>query len=189
MDKDNSNQSESIITVSVTPLSTIFKAFGGSLILRGIIMLLFGILFWLRPLQVMNIILVIIGIMLIIDSIPLFISAVKIQGPGRTAMIIPAIFLLGLGLLCTFNTMGIANIGIVIIGIWQLISGVQSLSTARNSGALGVVSSLLTILVGIIFIVAPATGLLSLSWLLALCIIISGISALILGVKLRSVPQ
>ena len=189
MDNNNSNQNESIIAVSVTPLAAIFKAFGSSLILRGIIMLLFGILFWMRPLQVMNVILIVIGIMLIIDSIPLFISGAKIKGPGKLAMLIPAIFLLGLGLLCTFNTMGIASIGIVIIGIWQLISGLQSLSTAKNSGALGVVSSLLTILVGIIFIVAPVTGLLSLSWLLALCIIISGASALILGVKLRSTVQ
>ena len=186
MDEKNSNQNESTVSVSVTPLAAIFKSFGSSLILRGIIMLLFGILFWARPIQVMNIILVIIGVMLIIDSIPLFISALKISGPGKIAMLIPAMFLLGLGLLCTFNTMGIANIGIIIIGVWQLISGFQSLSTAKNSGALGVISSLLTILVGIIFIAAPMTGLLSLSWLLALCIIISGISALTLGIKLRS---
>ena len=186
MENNNANQNESIISISATPFSTIFKAFGSSLIFRGVIMLLFGVLFWVRPIQVMNIILVVIGIMLMVDSIPLFISALKISGPGKVAMLIPAIFLLGLGLLCTFNTMGIANIGIIIIGIWQLISGFQSLSTAKNSGALGVISSLLTILVGVIFIAAPMTGLLSLSWLLALCIIISGISALTLGIKLRS---
>ena len=183
--ENNYSQNENSINISVTPISMIFKAFGSSLILRGIIMLLFGILFWIRPLQVMNVILIIIGIMLMLDSIPLFISALKIPGPGKIAMLIPAGFFLGLGLLCTFNTMGIANIGIIIIGVWQLISGVQSLSTTKNSGALGVISSLLTILVGIIFIAAPVTGLLSISWLLALSIIISGIAALTLGFKLR----
>ena len=50
--------------------------------------------------------------------------------------------------------------------------------------AVGVVSALLTILVGIILIVSPLIGLIAYTWLLALCIIISGVSTLLLGTKL-----
>ena len=191
MEQKNSNsspveQAEPVFSTTTAAMSGIFKAIGASLIVRGIIMVLFGLLFWARPIQVMNIIIIIIGMMLIIDSVPLFISSFGLKGQSKTVMIIPAMIMLILGLLCTFNALGIARIGIVIIGIWQLISGIQSISTARNSGSLGIVSALLTILVGVILVVSPIIGLLAYTWLLALCIIVSGVSAFLLGLKLRS---
>ncbi len=175
-----------VFSATSAAVSSVFKAIGNSLIVRGIIMILFGLLFWIKPVQLMNIIIIVIGIMLIVDSLPLFLSSLKLKGQSRAATLIPATIMLTLGLLCTFNALGIARIGIVIIGIWQLISGIQSISTAKNSGSLGIVSSLLSILVGIILIVSPVTGLVAYTWLLALCIIVSGISAMLLGFKLRS---
>ena len=188
-EKNNSSpveQAEPVFSTTTAAMSGIFKAIGSSLIVRGIIMVLFGLLFWARPIQVMNIIIVIIGLMLIIDSIPPFISSLRLKGQCKTVTLVPATIMLILGLLCTFNALGIARIGIVIIGIWQLISGIQSISTARNSGSLGIVSALLTILVGVILVVSPIVGLLAYTWLLALCIIVSGVSAFLLGLKLRS---
>ena len=179
-------QAEPVFSTTTAAFSGIFKAIGSSLIVRGIIMILFGLLFWARPVQIMNIIIVVIGLMLIIDSVPLFISSFKLKDQTRAVTLIPASIMLILGLLCTFNAMGIARIGIAVIGIWQLISGIQSISTAKSSGSLGIVSSLLSILVGIILIVSPITGLIAYTWLLALCIIVAGISAMLLGFKLRS---
>ena len=179
-------QAEPVFSTTTAAFSGIFKAIGSSLIVRGIIMILFGLLFWARPVQIMNIIIVVIGLMLIIDSVPLFISSFKLKGQTRAVTLIPASIMLILGLLCTFNAMGIARIGIAVIGIWQLISGIQSISTAKSSGSLGIVSSLLSILVGIILIVSPITGLIAYTWLLALCIVVAGISAMLLGFKLRS---
>ena len=187
--KNNSNpveQAEPVFSTTTAAMSGIFRAIGNSLLIRGIIMVLFGLLFWIRPVQMMNIIIVIIGIMLIIDSIPLFISSFGLKGQSKIAVIIPGAIMLILGLLCTFNALGIARIAIVVIGFWQLITGIQSISTAKNSGSLGVVSALLSILVGIILIVSPLVGLLAYTWLLALCIIVSGVSAFLLGLKLRS---
>lgn len=189
MEQNNNNpveQAEPVFSSATAAMTGIFKAIGNSLLIRGIIMMLFGLLFWIHPIQVMNIIIIVIGLMLIIDSIPLFISSFGLKGPSKSVMLIPASIMLILGLLCTFNALGIARIGIVIIGIWQLISGIQSVSTARNSGYLGVVSALLSILVGVILVVSPIVGLLAYTWLLALCIIVSGISAFLLGLKLRS---
>lgn len=184
--KEPVEQAEPVFSMTTAAFSGIFKAIGNSLIARGIIMMLFGLIFWIHPVRTMNAIIIIIGIMLIIDSIPLFISSFSLKGQTRAITLIPAATILILGLLCTFNAMGIARIGIVIIGIWQLISGIQSISTAKNSGSLGIVSSLLSVLVGIILIVSPITGLIAYTWLLALCIIVAGISALLLGFKLRS---
>ena len=189
MEQNNNNpveQAEPVFSSATAAMTGIFKAIGNALLIRGIIMVLFGLLFWIHPIQVMNIIIIVIGLMLIIDSIPLFISSFGLKGPSKSVMLIPASIMLILGLLCTFNALGIARIGIVIIGIWQLISGIQSVSTARNSGYLGVVSALLSILVGVILVVSPIVGLLAYTWLLALCIIVSGISAFLLGLKLRS---
>ena len=191
MEQNNNNnntveQTEPVFSSATATMTGIFKAIGNSLLIRGIIMVLFGLLFWIHPIQVMNIIIIVIGLMLIVDSIPLFISSFGLKGQSKTITLIPAAIMLILGLLCTFNALGIARIGIVIIGIWQLISGLQSVSTAKNSGYLGVVSALLSILVGVILIVSPIVGLLAYTWLLALCIIISGISSFLLGLKLRS---
>ena len=121
MEQNNKNnpveQAEPAFSSATAAMSGIFKAIGNSLLIRGIIMVLFGLLFWIHPIQVMNIIIIVIGLMLIIDSIPLFISSFGLKGQSKTVMIIPASIMLILGLLCTFNALGIARIGIVIIGI------------------------------------------------------------------------
>ena len=190
MEEKNKNvnpveQAQPVFSSATAAMSGIFKAIGNSLLVRGVIMVLFGLIFWVRPIQVMNIIITIIGLMLLIDCIPLFISSFNLKGQSKAVTLIPASIMLILGLLCTFNALGIARIGIVIIGIWQLISGIQSISTAKNSGSLGIVSALLSILVGVILVVSPIVGLLAYTWLLALCIIVSGISSFLLGLKLR----
>lgn len=183
MDNSNRDNAENA-DIMPSGFSAIFKALGSSLILRGIIMVIFGVLLWIKPLMTLNILITVIGVMLMIDSIPLFISTFKLSGSSRVVTLVPASLMLILGLLCVFNALGIASIGVVIVGIWQLISGIQSISTAQKSGALGVVSALLSILVGIILIVSPLIGLIAYTWLLALCIIISGVSTLLLGTKL-----
>lgn len=172
------------VELSGSTFSGIFRAIGGSLILRGVIMIIFGVLLWINPFKTLDILIKIIGIMLIIDAVPLIVSTFRLKGDGRTVTIIPAAIMLILGLLCIFNALGIARLGTVIIGIWQLISGIQSISTAKSSGVLGIVSALLTILVGVILIVSPLVGLLAYTWLLAFCIIVSGVSTLLLGTKL-----
>ena len=120
------------VELSGSTFSGIFRAIGGSLILRGVIMIIFGVLLWINPFKTLDILIKIIGIMLIIDAVPLIVSTFRLKGDGRTVTIIPAAIMLILGLLCIFNALGIARIGIVIIGIWQLISGIQSISTAKR---------------------------------------------------------
>ena len=72
MEKNNNNpveQAEPVFSTTTSAFSGIFRAIGSSLIVRGIIMILFGLLFWIHPVQVMNIIIIVIGIMLIIIAI------------------------------------------------------------------------------------------------------------------------
>ena len=180
------DREEPVFTIE-NPAAALANAVGSSLILRGVLLTLFGLFFWLKPVQTMNIIIVCIGIFLLIDSIPQIINCFRNPAKRSALSVIPAAVVFILGILCVFNALGTAKIGIIIIGIWQIVSGFQSFAAAKHSGILGVISALLTLLVGVILVTSPLIGLLAYTWLLALCVIISGVSSLLIGIQLRRI--
>ena len=86
------------------------------------------------------------------------------------------------------------SIGILVIfvGIWAIIIGVLEIAAsirhraAPNSGWVwGIIGGALAILFGILVLIRPGTGLVSIIWIIGIWAIVWGITLIVLGIQLR----
>ena len=81
---------------------------------------------------------------------------------------------------------------VIFVGIWAIIIGVlQIMASVRhravpNSGWVwGIIGGALAILFGILVLIRPGTGLVSIIWIIGIWAIVWGITLIVLGVQLR----
>ena len=81
---------------------------------------------------------------------------------------------------------------VIFVGIWAIIIGVlQIMASVRhravpNSGWIwGIIGGALAILFGILVLIRPGAGLVSIVWIIGIWAIVWGITLIILGVQLR----
>jgi uncharacterized membrane protein HdeD (DUF308 family) len=81
---------------------------------------------------------------------------------------------------------------VIFVGIWAIIIGVlQIMASVRhravpNSGWVwGIIGGALAILFGILVLIRPGTGLVSIIWIVGIWAIVWGITLVVLGVQLR----
>ena len=85
-------------------------------------------------------------------------------------MIIDAIFLIMLGFFAVISPLMMDVIWIMLIGIWEILSGLQSIFLREESNAprLTLTSGIISIIIGIFFLAAPSAGVMGITWLIAL---------------------
>jgi uncharacterized membrane protein HdeD (DUF308 family) len=81
---------------------------------------------------------------------------------------------------------------VIFVGIWAIIIGVLEIMAsirhraAPNSGWVwGIIGGALAILFGILVLLRPGTGLITIIWIIGIWAIVWGITLIILGVQLR----
>ena len=86
------------------------------------------------------------------------------------------------------------SVGILVIfvGIWAIIIGVLQIMTSIRHRALpnsgwvwGIIGGALAILFGILVLIRPGAGLVSIIWIIGIWAIVWGITLIVLGVQLR----
>jgi uncharacterized membrane protein HdeD (DUF308 family) len=106
------------------------------------------------------------------------------------------LFVLGIvgivvGVLCFIHPGNVALLIFYLVGIWLIISGIigiLSAFTLRAAGGEGllVVVGIISIVVGIIFVIHPTSSILTLVWLLGVFALIYGIIQIVRAIQLRS---
>lgn len=132
-----------------------------ALILRGILGALIGFALLMQPYFAMLFITVAIGVFMIIDG-GLLIGYVAAGGKrGRAIGLTYGILILLLGILTIWNPLFMNLAWIIMIGVWQLISGVNMVTGEYKGRHAGMIrfSGVISILLGLIFIVWPFTGM------------------------------
>ena len=174
-------------TDAPTPILNLIRNSGKSLILRGFIMLLFGIMLCINPVKTSQILMIVLGAFLIIDAITLLGFSTRISGDywAKMPFIIPGFIMLAFGFICIFSGAAVLATITVLIGIWLLITGIQQLTAVRTMGIWAILSAVLTLLIGVILVTSPWTSLSNIVWLIGVLVIISAISSLSLGFKMR----
>ena len=81
---------------------------------------------------------------------------------------------------------------VIFVGIWAIIIGVLEIMVSirhrsvRNSGWVwGIIGGALAILFGILVLIRPGTGLITIIWIIGIWAIVWGITLIVLGVQLR----
>jgi uncharacterized membrane protein HdeD (DUF308 family) len=106
------------------------------------------------------------------------------------------LFLLGIvgivvGVLCFIHPGNVALLIFYLVGIWLIISGIIGILSAfalRAAGGEGllVIVGIISIVVGIIFVIHPTSSILTLVWLLGVFALIYGIIQIFRAIQLRS---
>jgi uncharacterized membrane protein HdeD (DUF308 family) len=181
--------------VSDTLVRDLFKGSGTALIIRGSVAVLFGFLVILWPGPTVLALVILFGIYAIVDgvtSIGHFVSnrasrsvwqivgGIVSVAAGIVALVWPAITALSLAL---------------VIGIWAVILGVSQIALAFEIKKavrpwwLWLITGILTTLFGLILVIAPGAGILSLLGLLAAFAIGSGALLIASGIQLRRLAK
>jgi uncharacterized membrane protein HdeD (DUF308 family) len=147
---------------------------------RGVLAAALGLCALIWPSASLAILLRLVGIYCLLDGLTGLIGAWRASERG--AHLLQAILGLVAGVLLLFWPEGSVRTLLVIFGIWALVTGASQLWTARQQEADGERSAMTTIgwvavVVGLILIVWPGTGVVTIAWLI-------GIVALLLGVSL-----
>lgn len=174
-------------------LTRLFSKYWWTFILRGILAILFGIVAWLWPSLTLTTMMWLTGIWLMADGIVAIIAIV--MNRNKFDRIWPGV-LLGIGGIA-FGLFIVAFPGfsaiwlIVTIGVYAIFSGVIGIYNAirlrkeiDNEWALGLFG-LISIVFGIIMVLFPGAGAISLIWVIAIYAILIGIAEIVFGFRIR----
>lgn len=162
-------------------------------LLRGILALAlaFCAIFW--PQQTIGILTKLLGVYFLIDGVTGLIAAVRSGDKIHSFM--PVVVSLAGGLALLFWTAISAKVFLVIVGIWAALQGLGILHSFwqmdrgdDNRGLVAIIGLIVTA-VGIAFVVWPETGIVAISWLIAVGAAIVGGLLIYLATRLRTFQQ
>lgn len=161
----------------------VFGESRGMLVFRAVILLLLGILLVAKPLLTAASLTLVIGVFLMIEAFFALWSAFADRRGKRWLGILYAVLTLLAGLLCFLLPLAMDFAWVIVLGCWQLVAGfnyfVLAFRRAAPSVAMAVVNGVLSLFVGVIFIIAPFAGLLAAVWILGALLILAAIILLV----------
>jgi len=167
-----------------------------SLLIRGIIAIVFGLCCFFLTGATLAALVLLIGAFFIVDGVFMLAGALRSSSASSTGewwmMLLGGIVGIAAGVL-TFMWPGITALTLAFFaGAWAFITGILELATAirlRNvlpNEWLWIVNGVLSVLLGIGIALYPGAGLAALVWLLGFYAILAGITMLTLAFRLRA---
>ena len=162
-------------------------------IIRGILAIIFGFIALFAPIATAIVLAIFIGAWAIVDGIFDIIEAIRHRGSSSMALRIVwgAVSILFGILVLVWPGMSLGVL-VIFVGIWAIIIGVLEIMASirhravPNSGWVwGIIGGALAILFGILVLIRPGAGLVSIIWIIGIWAIVWGITLIVLGVHLR----
>jgi uncharacterized membrane protein HdeD (DUF308 family) len=162
-------------------------------IIRGVLAIIFGLIALLAPIATAVVLAVVIGAYAIVDGVFHIIEAIRHRGSSSMVLriVLGAVSILFGILVLVWPGISLAIL-VILVAIWAIIIGVlQIMSSVRhravpNSGWVwGIIGGALSILFGILVLIRPGAGLVSIIWIIGIWAIVWGITLIVLGVQLR----
>lgn len=162
-------------------------------IIRGVLGIIFGLVALFAPIATAVVLAIVIGAWAIVDGVFDIIEAIRHRGSSSMALRIVwgAVSILFGILVLVWPGMSLGVL-VIFVGIWAIIIGVLEIMASirhravPNSGWVwGIIGGALAILFGILVLVRPGTGLVTIIWIIGIWAIVWGITFIVLGVQLR----
>lgn len=155
------------------------------LLLRGILVLLAGLLMFYNPEKTIIYTIMFFGVYILCEGIFSLVRTSRSVPDGAQPFGCTGIFLTVLGAVMIAAPLKLSEMAVLFLGIWLLVSGLGTIAGAGARTAGTTVSGALSVLCGIFFLAAPWIGIATLGWLIAIPFLLSGIAmiygALVLG--------
>ena len=188
--------SNSVIVVSEEFAPVARRAWIWSIV-RGALMIVFGILAFVWPLGTAVALAVLVGIFALVDGVIDIIDAIRFRGsPGVGLRVFLGIVSLVFGALLLFwphISLGVLVIFVaiwsILIGALQIIANVSLRTQSGRSWVWGVIAGAIGVIFGIVVLIWPKAGVVTLIWLIGIWAIVFGIMLIVLGIQLRKAAQ
>ncbi len=166
-------------------------------IVRGALMLLFGILALFWPQGTAVALAVFVGIFALIDGVIDIVDAIRFRGsPGVGLRVFLGVVSLVFGALLLFWPQISIGVLVIFVAIWsiligalQIIANVSLRAQSGRSWVWGVIAGAIGVVFGIVVLIWPKAGVVTLIWLIGIWAIVFGIALVILGFQLRKASQ
>jgi len=168
----------------------------GLLLLRALTATLFGILALLWPGLTLTALIILFGAYALVDGTAALILAIGARGlPGFGSLLFEGLVGIAAGVL-TFLYPGLTAIALlVVIAAWAILTGMGAIATATalrkeltGEWPLPFVGAL-SILLGLLLILRPGEGALALVWMIALYALVTGVTQMVLALRMRQLAQ
>lgn len=165
---------------------SIFKTSRWSLLLRGIVLLILGMIMFSNPQSFFATLTMIIGAVLLVDGISMLISLLTADGKKSIPLMLMAGVIILLGLLAFSRPMAVNMFFMCAIGLWLFISAIQTLYIRMlfRLPLLSLLSSVFSMLLGIVLFVVPWTGIAFFGIWLGILFLLSGAFTIIEAVSI-----
>jgi uncharacterized membrane protein HdeD (DUF308 family) len=165
-----------------------------TLLLRGIVAVLFGLaaLFW--PGLTLLVLIVFFGAFVVVDGVVAIVAGIWGTGGRRWLLLAEGVLGVLAGLIAFFYPGMTALVLLYVIAAWAILTGILRVVLAISSRRevenawLLVLSGVLSVIFGVILAVLPGVGLLSLVWLIGIYAVIVGVVLIVLAFRMRGQP-
>jgi uncharacterized membrane protein HdeD (DUF308 family) len=166
-------------------------------VVRGVLAIIFGIIAMVSPIGTAVVLAVVIGIFAIVDGIVDLVDAIRHRGTsgvglrvflGIVSLLFGIIILVWPGKTLGFMVILIA-IWSILIGVLQIVANISIRKEAPGAWVWGVISGALGLIFGILVLVWPGMGLVTLIWLIGIWAIVFGIALIVLGIQVRKASK
>lgn len=165
-------------------LASAFRSLGRSLFLRGVLEIAFGVLLLIFPGDTIKILTIVIGAALSLSGLFQLLIAARSKDTKKHWALINAIALLVFGILVVCSPLLFDKLWIIVIGLWLIASALNELFGGGWRRIWGILSCLLSLAIGAIFVAFPFIGLTSIILITGWVMITSGVLAICAGVDL-----
>jgi uncharacterized membrane protein HdeD (DUF308 family) len=174
-------------------LADVFQLRWSALLLRGLIAIGVGLLFWARPGATLGVLVLLFGAWAFIDGIVTCWLAFEDRPQSSWGwMLLDGLLGIAIGLFAFFRPAATAVGLLFLVGIWAVFRGIFEIAVAISlrkelEGEWRLlIAGVLSILFGITVLARPGAGLIAVLWLLGMYAVLYGIMMVMLAFKARS---
>ena len=170
----------------------ITQAYWWLLIIRGVVAVLFGIMALISVEFTLLFLVYLFGAYVLIDGIMAIIASLQERRSSSAWWVVFLIGIVGIivGVLSFIHPGNVALLIFYLVAIWLIVAGffgmVSAILRATGTEWLSVIGGILSIIIGVIFLLHPTSSILSIVWLLGVFALVYGIIQIIRAIQLRS---
>ena len=170
-------------------LASAFRSLGRSLFLRGVLEIALGVLLVLYTAHAIKILTIVIGAALGLSGLFQLLIAVRSKDSKKHWALINAVALLVFGIFVIWSPLLADKLWIIVIGIWMIVSAANELFSGGWRRIWGILSCVLSVAIGVCFIVLPFYALDLIAKISGWVMIVSGILVFSAGIDLHSASK
>ncbi|HEY5847648.1 MAG TPA: HdeD family acid-resistance protein [Microlunatus sp.] len=162
-------------------------------VVRGALAIIFGLIAFFAPIETALVLALVIGIFAIVDGVIDLVDAIRHRGSaGMAGRIVLGVASILFGLVILFWPGRSLEVLVILVGIWSVVVGILQIVVSvghrgdRDSGWVwGLVAGILSVLFGVLVMISPGAGLVTIIWIVGIYAILFGVALIAFGVMMR----